>query len=94
MALRGVQHYKSEEPRLFYLKGWSEQLDVIDVTAECVAAALPQLANDIESIENLLQKYALRVILLECSEKDLQHRLNRTLNIQWAIDIKNSFSDN
>lgn len=87
LALSGVQEYKSDEARLFYLKGWCENVAVKDVTSECLEAALHLIAGDSESIEALLQKYALQETLLGKPVPALQHRLNRSLNIQWAMDI-------
>ena len=92
LALSGVQEYKIDEARLFFLKGWCENVAVKDVSAECVAAALPFIANDSESIETLLQKYALQETLLGRAKSAMQQRLNRSLNIQWAIDIAAHFS--
>ena len=92
LALQGVQSYKNDEARIFYLKGWSEHVAIENVTAELISEALPFIANDGESIELLLQKYALKETLLGSSEESLVRRLNRTLNIQWALDVKNSFS--
>jgi len=91
IALQGVQAFKSDEARLFYLKGWCEHVPINNVTDECIAAALPFIANDSESIETLLQKYALQKTLLGNPQPDLLKKLNRTLNIQWAIDIADQF---
>jgi hypothetical protein len=91
VALNGVYTYKSDEARLFYLKGWSENVAVKDVSAECVSSALPLITSDSESIEALLQKYALQETLLGEPDSTLHQRLNRTLNIHWAIDIKAQF---
>ena len=55
---------------------------------------MPHIANDIQSVEVLLQKFALQAALFGKPKTTLQQRLNRTLNIQWAIDLKNSFSAN
>ena len=92
LALQGVQSYKNDQARIFYLKGWSENVAIENVTAELISESLPFIANDGESIEILLQKYALKETLLGSSEESLVRRLNRTLNIQWALDVKNSFS--
>ena len=91
VALNGVITYKSDEARLFYLKGWCEHVAVENVTASCVAEAFPYIASDSESIESLLQKYALQETLLGKPGTTLQERLNRTLNIQWAMDIAAQF---
>jgi hypothetical protein len=89
LTLSGVKNYKNKEARVFYLKGWSENIAIQDVTSECIVASLPFMVGDIESMEILLQKYAMQEILLGKLDTTLQQRLNRTLNIQWAINIKN-----
>lgn len=92
VALNALQDYKSDEARLFYLKGWSENVVIKDVTVECLASALTLVSTDSESIEALLQKYALQETLLDRTKPALQQRLNRSLNTQWAIDIAEQFS--
>jgi hypothetical protein len=62
-----------------------------EVNSECIAVALPLMVFDTESIEFLLQKYALQETLLGKPDTTLLQRLNRTLNIQWAMDIAAQF---
>ena len=50
--------------------------------------------DDLESLTKVLQKLALQELFLQVPSNERLQRFNRTLNIQWAIDIKNSFSDN
>jgi len=88
-ALRQVEIFQSDEAKQFYLKGWVVTVNVIDVDNACLKEALVKLVSDNASIEQLLQKYALRQVCMGKSLKDQTDRLNRTLNIQWAIDIKN-----
>jgi tetratricopeptide (TPR) repeat protein len=91
LALKGVQTFKSDEARLFYLRGWSKQVAAENVTAECVAVSLPFIIRDSESIENLLQNHALHGIFFSNIGCERINRLNRTLNIQWALDIAAQF---
>ena len=86
-ALLCVQRYKRDEPRLFYLKGWSEHVAVKDLTSDCVEQALPYLFNDSESIQALLQRYAQHELFFGTPSQEKIDRLNRTLNLQWALDI-------
>jgi hypothetical protein len=58
----------------------------------CLLQALPLLAEDSQSIENLLQSYALHEIFLGRPTAQFKQRLNKTLNVQWALDIAVSFS--
>jgi tetratricopeptide (TPR) repeat protein len=91
LALPGVQGYKNDEARLFYSREWTKNVAIKDLSAKNVSQVLPLLAYDIESIELLLQKFALQETFLTQTLPELQQRLNRTLNIQWAIEIKNQF---
>jgi hypothetical protein len=93
-ALSNVEIFQSEEAKLFYLKGWAENVKLTDVNDICIQQALPMIASDSKSIENLLQHYALNLVMMGNPSRELTDRLNRTLNIQWALDIKNSFSAN
>jgi len=90
-ALEQVNQFKSDEARLFYLKGWAELVNQQDAHTACVQEALSQLAHDSESIENLLQKHALREVFFGKASGEKINRLNRTLNIQWALDIVEQF---
>ena len=45
--------------------------------------------DDIESMEKILQNHALNELFFSDASNEKIERLNRTLNIQWAIDIKN-----
>ena len=86
-----IEQFKNSETRDFFLKGWSEKLNLTEVTGECIAETLPLMVIDSDRIETLLQKYAVREIMLDKPEQSLQQRLNRTLDIQWAIDIAAQF---
>jgi hypothetical protein len=86
-ALRQAMNFQSEEARLFYSKGWSRQVGITDVDDACVREALPLLVDDPESVESLLQKYAIRLVSLGAPTKALEGRLNRTLNLQWILEI-------
>ncbi|MFM8319007.1 MAG: hypothetical protein ACKOAV_11650, partial [Bacteroidota bacterium] len=54
---------------------------------------LPIIDNDTENIQIILQKHALYELIFGNPSAEKVNRLNHTLNIQWAIDIKNSIKD-
>ena len=88
-ALEQESQFQNDEARLFYLKGWAESIEQNEADLACLIEVLPFIVKDTESIENLLQKFALRELFFGAGKEELIKRLNRTLNIQWAIDIKN-----
>ena len=90
-ALVKVQKLQNEETRLFYLKGWAENLSPLKTDNTCLKEALPLLAKDTQSIENLLQAFALHEVIDGEPTKESKQRLNKSLNVQWAIDIKAKF---
>jgi hypothetical protein len=90
-ALRQVEIFQSEEAKLFYLKGWADGISVIEMNTDCLQTVLPFFTKDINSIEILLQKYAINLICLNSSSKSLQEQLNKTLKLQWLLDITNKF---
>ena len=49
------------------------------------------MAHDSDSIENLLQKHAVHEVFFGKAGREKINRLNRTLNIQWALDIAAQF---
>ena len=90
-AIEQVSQFKSDEARLFFLKGWARAVDQQDAHTACVQEALSHLAHDSESIEYLLQKHALHEVYFGKADREKINQLNRTLNIQWALDIAAQF---
>ena len=92
-SLQQVTCFKTDEARMFYLKGWVEAVDLYEVNSDCVKEALSIIANDSESIETLLQKHALHEVFLSNTNTEKINQLNHSLNIQWMLDIANQFQN-
>jgi len=90
-ALQQLNNLQSDEARLFYLKGWSAAVTVKEADVVCMQDVLSQVAHDSECIEDILTKHALHELFLGKPDKELIGRLNKTLNIQWALDIQARF---
>ncbi len=86
-----VESFSTDEARLFYLRGWTRKLIPKDANEHLLQLALPQLVIDSFSIENLLQAHALHCTFFEQTDKKKLNRLNKSLNIQWAMDIADRF---
>ena len=94
LALKLYMDFKSEEAQIHYLKGWAEHLTVHQANFETVKLGMHYLREDVQSMEHLLQAYALnRLFFADASDAKIA-QLNRTLNFQWAIDIKNNNTEN
>jgi hypothetical protein len=90
-SLQQFSQFQNDEARLFFLKGLAENVSVNQLNSTCINESLPIFVNDVESIENLLKKFAFYQVFFEKSAKEKIQRLNRTLNIQWALDIIDQF---
>jgi phosphopantetheinyl transferase (holo-ACP synthase) len=90
-ALEQLSKLQNKETYDYYLKGLAEIINVNDANKECLLEFLPLIMNDTNSIETVLQAYALNEIFLKQPSKELVSRLNRSLNLEWAIDIAAEF---
>ncbi len=90
-ALLHVNKLQKKEASFFYLKRLVYNITIIESNSECLKLILPYLTNDTESIEKLMQNYALREIFFGDSDQNKIRRLNQSLNINWAMDIKKEF---
>ncbi len=90
-ALLHVNKLQKEEARFYYLKGLVNNITIIETNSEYVEKVLPHLTNDTESIEKIMQNYAFRELFFGDSYQNKILRLNQSLNIKWAMDIKKEF---
>ena len=86
--------FQNNEAKKYYLKGWVEDLPTLDCNADLILSTRHKLIQDIGSLYVLLQKHALHELFFNKASQDKIYHFNRVLNIQWAIDIKNSFNAN
>ena len=93
-AFEHISNLKNQDVQKHYLKGLGEIVKTSDFDKTLLLSTWRYYKNDIVSMETLLQHYALHELFFNNASPEKIERYNRTLNIQWAIDIKNSFSDN
>jgi len=85
--------FQNKETRIFYLKGLAEIINVKDIENLYLVESMPFYLSDPKSIEKVLHSYALHEIFFKKPSKEKIIRLNKTLNIQWAFDIKDKFKE-
>jgi hypothetical protein len=90
-ALSSVNNLQSQEAISFYLKGWVGAISSKDADWGLIEKAIPILKEDSESVEQILQTHVLHEVFYGKSTQERLIRLNRTLNIQWALDIASGF---
>jgi hypothetical protein len=91
IALYNLKKLQNQEAREFYLKGWVKAIKLNDIDEDLTRHAILNLAEDSDSIEHILQLYAQNELFFGKACKEKINRLNKTLNIQWALDIIASF---
>ena len=89
-ALHNVQHLQSDEARRHYIQGWVEHVDLTDCSKDLFLSTQHYYQADMNCLQQILQKFALRHLFLDESEPDFNQRLYKSLDIQWAMDIKNN----
>lgn len=92
LALKNSSYFHSEEAKLYYLRAWAKAITVNDMTNELSNKAILVLSNDSSSLEYFMQVQAQNEILFGSISNIKVSRLNKTLNIQWFIDIILNFT--
>ena len=87
-ALEVLQQFSSAEAREYLLKGITAALEVDNITKEDAFLALRVPTQEVASMEHVMQMHAIHQLFFEDLPAEKQQRYNRTLNLQWAIDIK------
>ncbi len=81
----------SQEAQAIFLNYWAESITVDDISDELAHLAIQALQHDSTSLEHFLQVYAQHELFFGNASQEKINRLNKTLNVQWAIEIKESF---
>jgi hypothetical protein len=84
-------NFKAEDLKYFYLRGWSESINITDISNNLSRQALAELVFDSTGLEHFLLVYAHHELFFSNPSQEKINRLNKTLNIQWAIDIRSKF---
>jgi tetratricopeptide (TPR) repeat protein len=93
-ALLIVGNYQFDEVQQYYLKGLADSVINQDLNREILLKTIFIFRHDLKSMEKLLRHHAVHELFFQDTPTKQIERFNRTLNIQWAIDIKNSVNVN
>jgi tetratricopeptide (TPR) repeat protein len=88
-ALHLCNQFSSVEIRLNFLSEWTSQAKIINCDKFRIINSCHYYKEDIENLEKLFYKLALNELFMNDYQTDKIDRMRRSLNIQWAIDIKN-----
>lgn len=91
VGLMNKSLFQTEDAQAFYLKGWAESITVDDMSNDLAYKAIQALNDDSISLEKFLQVYAQHEVFFGNPSQEKIARLNKTLNLQWALDIIEQF---
>jgi hypothetical protein len=89
-----INKLEKEEARLFYLQGCLKYYPINEINDYAILNVLPTLTMNKKLIENFLIKFSIRKLFLGEPSELLMAHLNKKLNIQWAINIKERIEEN
>jgi hypothetical protein len=88
-AMQQFLGIEESEMKIYFLKGLTDSMFVAHCDKNFVLSIRPYFKDDIDSLLKLLHKHAIHELFFQDPEKSKIERFNRTLRIQWAIDIIN-----
>jgi tetratricopeptide (TPR) repeat protein len=88
-AIEMCKKFSGIELKNYIKKGIISSLQVYNTNYAIAVHTIKDQTQEVSAIEYILRDYALNQLLFENIPKEKIQRFNRTLNIQWAIDIKN-----
>ena len=83
---------QNKDAKCSYLLGWADSLSANEADNACLKKVFPLIVDQNECLEILLRKYSKHEIVFGSQNKILMQRINETLKIQWAIDIRNQIN--
>jgi hypothetical protein len=93
-SLKNTKQFKNYENKQLFKNGLIKSLNATNINTSIAIHAIIDNQNGNESLEHILQMYALNLIFFGEPTEQKIIRINRTLNIQWAIDIKKNILNN
>jgi len=87
--IKQVDVLQNIETQKSYLKGIIRTLDISQCNKDFLLYARRYFMYDIKSLEKLFQLYGLNALFFLNTNPKWINRLNQSLNLQWALDIKN-----
>ncbi len=93
-AIQQLDKLQNVETKAQYFNGLVNSILATDCNKELILNARNFCLNDINLMGKLLRQFALHELFFNNAPVNITERLNRTFDIQWAMDIKNSLSAN
>ena len=89
LSLDILDEFDFYENKKVIKNGIINNVNTTNINIEFTNNVIKDPTQEVKLIEHVLQMYALNQLFFENLSEEKINRFNRTLNIQWAIDIKN-----
>jgi tetratricopeptide (TPR) repeat protein len=86
------KYFQNAEVKSLYLKGLADVASVIEMGKEQILMVFRDFPNHIQEVEKVLNLYALHENFFSEFSEDRLERLNGTLNIRWAVNVRNKLN--
>jgi tetratricopeptide (TPR) repeat protein len=84
-----ISNLTYSDNKKYFFNGIANQVSVVECTNDIILKTIFHSHNNFDSMLMILNKYALNQLFFSNLPQEKLDRYNRTLNLQWAIDIKN-----
>ncbi len=91
-SLDYVGKLNSNDSKNIYLKSWVDSIEPHQLTKIITLRSCFYLKDDISSLEKLLLIHSLHELFFNNATFEQTNHFNKTLNIQWSIDLKNAIN--
>ena len=88
-TLNTILNFQNKDLKEYALKGLINEIDILKADKANTIKLIGLINNDTYNIENILFKHSLNNLFIEEAIQENLEPFNRSLNLQWAIDIKN-----
>jgi hypothetical protein len=91
-SLNTILNFQNKDLKRYALKGLINEIDILKADKTNTIKLISLINNDTYNIENILFKHSLNNLFIEEAIQENLEPFSRSLNIQWAIDIKNQLN--
>ena len=88
-TLNTILNFQNKDLKEYALKGLINEIDILKADKANTIKLIGLINNDTYNIENILFKHSLNNLFIEEAIQENLEPFSRSLNLQWAIDIKN-----
>jgi tetratricopeptide (TPR) repeat protein len=89
-----INEFSYAESKIQMKQAIIRSVDEVNISKDICIHVLNDRSIPVDLTQHILQMYSMNQLFYTDAKPEKIQRLNRTLNIQWAIDIKNSYSAN